>query len=162
MQHIDEYIKQNPTMKLKEIASMYNVTTVAVSKRRKKLGIKHETKDICKQVAGLLHLRNKDIAVEVGCSESLVACVRFKEKKSPSILRVELNKKQVQTVCENYNKMSIAKLAEKIGVTRHVLRNRMEEMKLYNDINNAGKCYDYDLDNGNGFFDIEKYKKVML
>ena len=58
--------------------------------------------------------------------------------------------------------MSILKLADKIGVTSHVLRSRMAEMKLYNDMDNSGKYYDYDLDNGNGFFDLEKYKKVML
>ena len=162
MQDINEFIKQNPSMKLKEIASMYNVSTSVISRRRRVLGVKHEVKNICKQIAKLLHLRNKDIATQLGCSEVLVAHIRFKEKKSPSNSRVDLKPEQIKIVKENFDKMSVLKLAQKIGVTSHVLRSRMAEMRLYNDIDYAGRFYDYDLDNGKGFFDIEKYKKIMI
>jgi DNA-binding Lrp family transcriptional regulator len=159
---LNDYILQNPKMKLREIAIKYGITPSAVSRRRSALGIKHEAKDICKQILTLLHLRNKDIAFQLGCSETLVAHIRFKEKKSPSNLRVELNDKQVKIVKENYNKLSIPKLSEKIGVTTHVLRSRMIEMKLHNDIDDTQRFYDYDLDNGKGYFDLEKYKKIMF
>jgi hypothetical protein len=76
--------------------------------------------------------------------------------------RVDLNDEQKKIVIENFDKMSIAKLAEKIGVTGHVLRARMAEMRLYDNAENNGRFYDYDLDNGSGFFDLEKYKSVML
>jgi hypothetical protein len=52
------------------------------------------------------------------------------------------------------------KLAKLIGVTKHILRCRMIEMKLHNETSNI-KFYDYDLDNGKGFFDLDKYIKIM-
>ena len=162
MEQLMQFIKNNPKMKLKEISKLYGISVSAISKRRASLGIKHETSALCKKIATLLHLRNKDIAIQLECSEMLVAHVRFKQNKNKTTQRVDLNKKQIKIVKENYNKMSVLKLAEKIGVTSHVLRSRMAEMKLYNDTVNAGRFYDYDLDNGNGFFDLEKYKKVML
>jgi len=90
-----------------------------------------------------------------------VAHIRFKEKNKTNTQRVDLNPEQVKIVKANYNKMSIIKLAEKIGVTGHVLRARMAEMKLHNETDYASVFYDYDLDNGAGYFDLEKYKKIM-
>ena len=162
MEQLMDFIKNNPKMKLKEISKIYKVSVSAISKRRASLGIKHETSALCKKIFELLHLRNKDIATQLGCSEMLVAHVRFKNNKGKTTQRVDLTEEQIEMVKANYDKMSILKLADKIGVTSHVLRSRMAEMKLYNDMDNSGKYYDYDLDDGNGFFDLEKYKKVML
>ena len=162
MKDINEFIKENPKMALKEISKMYGVSVSAISKRRALLGIKHGTSDICKEITTMLHLKNIDIAYKLGCTQSLVGVVRHKQVKKSITQRVNLDDEQKKIVIENYDKMSIAKLAEKIGVTSHVLRSRMVEMKLYNDVNNKLNFYDYDLDDGNGFFDLEKYKKVML
>lgn len=162
MEQLMQFIKNNPKMKLKEISKLYGISVSAISKRRASLGIKHETSALCKKIFELLHLRNKDIATKLGCSEMLVAHVRFKNNKGKTTQRVDLSEEQIEIVKANYNKMSILKLAQKIGVTSHVLRSRMIEMKLHNDIDDTKRFYDYDLDDGNGFFDLEKYKKVML
>lgn len=162
MQKINEYIQENPNMKLKEISKMYGISVSAVSKRRAILGIKHETSDICKMITTMLHLKNIDIAYKLGCTQSLVGVVRHKEAKRSITQKVNLDDEQKKIVIQNYDKISIAKLAEKIGVTSHVLRSRMVEMKLYNYVNNKLNIYNYDLDDGNGYFDLEKYKKVML
>jgi Zn-dependent peptidase ImmA (M78 family) len=162
MKEINEFIKENPKMALKEISKMYGISVSAISKRRALLGIKHGTSDICKEITTMLHLKNIDIAYKLGCTQSLVGVVRHKQVKKSTTQRVNLTDEQKKIVIENYDKMSIAKLSEKIGVTSHVLRSRMVEMKLYNSSDNLTKFYDYDLDNGKGYFDLEKYKKVML
>lgn len=162
MQKLNDYIKDNPKMKLAEISKMYGVSVSAISKRRAILGIKHETSEICKMIATMLHMRNIDIANKLGCTQSLVAVVRHKKGIRKSTQRIDLTEEQIEIVKANYDKMSILKLADKIGVTSHVLRSRMIEMKLHNDINDTQRFYDYDLDNGKGFFDLEKYKSVML
>jgi len=162
MKDINEFIKENPKMALKEISKIYGISVSAISKRRALLGIKHGTSDICKEITTMLHLKNIDIAYKLGCTQSLVGVVRHKQVKKSTTQRVNLTDEQNKIVIENYDKMSIAKLSEKIGVTSHVLRSRMVEMKLYNSSDNITKFYDYDLDNGNGYFDLEKYKKVML
>lgn len=164
MQKINEYIQENPNMKLKEISKMYGISVSAVSKRRAILGIKHETSDICKMITTMLHLKNIDIAYKLGCTQSLVGVVRHKEAKRSITQKVNLDDEQKKIVIENYDKISIAKLAEIIGVTSHVLRSRMAEMRLYDNADNVSIFYDYDydLDNGKGFFDLEKYKQVML
>jgi DNA-binding Lrp family transcriptional regulator len=162
MEEINEFIKENPKMELKKIAKMYGISVSAVSKRRAFLGIKHGTAVICKEIETLLHLKNIDIAYKLGCTQSLVGVVRHKQVKKSKTKRVYLDDEQNKIVIENYDKMSIAKLAEKVGVTAHVLRNRMLEMELYNDGNSKLHRYDYDLDDGNGNFDLEKYKKIML
>jgi len=38
----------------------------------------------------------------------------------------------------------------------------MAEMQLYNDTERESSFFDYSLDNGKGYFDLEKYKAVML
>jgi hypothetical protein len=91
-----------------------------------------------------------------------VAVVRYKQGVKQTTQRVDLNDEQKKIVIENFDKMSVLKLAQKIGVTSHVLRNRMAEMRLYDNAENNSRFYDYDLDNGKGFFDLEKYKSVML
>ena len=161
MQDINEFIKENPKMRLKEISKMYGISVSAISKRRALLGIKKTTADVCKKIATLLHKKNKDIAKELDCSTSLVGVIRFKEKRTSS-LRVNLTDYQKELVRLNYNSMTCKALSELIGVSPHVLRNRMAEMKLHNDTENESVFYDYDLDDGNGFFDLEKYKSVML
>ena len=160
MEQLDEFIKNNPRMKLKEISKMYNISISTISRKRTSFGIKHEAGIICKQIATMLHKRNIEIAKEIGCSQQLVAHVRFLNKK-PSINRkVELTPEQIEIVKANYDKMSIDKIAKLIGVTKHILRCRMIEMKLHNETSNI-KFYDYDLDNGKGFFDLDKYIKIM-
>ena len=148
-------------MKLKEISEMYGISVSAVSKRRAILGIKHETSDICKMIKTMLNLKNIDIANKLGCTQSLVAVVRHKECKR-STQRVDLNEKQIELIRLNYNSMTGVKLAELIGVSNHVLRSRMAEMRLYNDTERESSFFDYSLDNGKGYFDLEKYKQVML
>ena len=162
MQKLNDYLLENPTMKLKEIAKLYNISISAVSRHRTSLGIKHKTSALCTKIFELLHLRNKDIAMQLECSETLVACVRFRNKKLKSTQRVDLTEAQKQIVLDNYKTLTLSKLAELVGVTIHVLRSRMNEMKLYRlyDVHNSN--YDYDLDNGKGYFDIVKYKSVML
>lgn len=162
MQKINEFIKDNPKMKLAEISKIYGVSVSAISKRRAILGIKHETSEICKMISTMLHMRNIDIANKLGCTQSLVAVVRHKEGIRKSTQRVDLTERQKQIVLDNYKNLTLSKLAELVGVTIHVLRSRMNEMKLYRlyDVHNSN--YDYDLDNGKGYFDIEKYKSVML
>ena len=109
----------------------------------------------------MLHLKNIEIANKLGCTQSLVAVVRHKEGKR-STQRVDLTDEQIELVRLNYNSMTGVKLAELIGVTTHVLRSRMAEMQLYNDTERQCSFYDYSLDNGKGYFDLEKYKAVML
>jgi len=162
MQKLNDYIKDNPKMKLAEISKIYGVSVSAISKRRAILGIKNETSEICKMIATMLHMRNIDIANKLGCTQSLVGVVRHKQVKKSITQRVNLDDEQKKIVIENYDKMSIAKLAGKIGVTIHVLRSRMNEMKLYRLYDVHTSNYDYDLDNGKGYFDLEKYKSVML
>ena len=161
MQKINEFIKENPKMKLKEISEIYGISVSAVSKRRAILGIKHETSDICKMIKTMLNLKNIDIANKLGCTQSLVAVVRHKECKR-STQRVDLDEKQIELIRLNYNSMTGVKLAELVGVSNHVLRSRMAEMRLYNDTERESSFFDYSLDNGKGFFDLEKYKQVML
>ena len=161
MQKLNDYIQDNPKMKLAEISKLYGVSVSAISKRRAILGIKHETSEICKMIATMLHMRNIDIANKLGCTQSLVAVVRHKECKR-STQRVDLNEKQIELIRLNYNSMTGVKLAELIGVSNHVLRSRMAEMRLYNDTERESSFFDYSLDNGKGFFDLEKYKQVML
>ena len=161
MQKINEFIKENPKMKLKEISDIYGISVSAVSKRRAILGIKHETSDICKMIKTMLNLKNIDIANKLGCTQSLVAVVRHKECKR-STQRIDLDEKQIELIRLNYNSMTGVKLAELIGVSNHVLRSRMAEMRLYNDTERESSFFDYSLDNGKGYFDLEKYKQVML
>jgi predicted transcriptional regulator len=161
MQKINEFIQENPKMKLKEIGELFGLSVSAVSKRRALLGIKHETSDICKMIKTMLNLKNIEIANNLGCTQSLVAVVRHKEGKR-STQRVDLTDEQIELVRLNYNSMTGVKLAELVGVTSHVLRSRMAEMQLYNDTERESSFFDYSLDNGNGFFDLEKYKAVML
>jgi hypothetical protein len=162
MQEINEFIKENPKMRLKEISKMYNVSVSNISKRRAFIGIKHGTSDICKMIQNLLHLKNIEIANKLGCTQILVAHVRFLQKNKQTTQKVELTDEQKEIVKANYNTMTIAKLSELIGVTTHVLRNRILEMNLHNNTERYVNFYDYSLDNGNGFFDLEKYKQVML
>jgi len=161
MQKINEFIKNNPKMKLKEISDIYGISVSAISKRRKLLGIKIGTAENCKKIKTMLHLKNIDIANKLGCTQNLVAVVRHKEGKSTT-QRVDLTDEQIELVRLNYNSMTGVKLAELIGVTSHVLRSRMAEMQLYNDTERESSFFDYSLDNGNGYFDLEKYKAVML
>ena len=162
MIELNEYIKQNAQMKLEQISRLYGVSVSAISKRRKSLGIKHETGELCKKIASMLHKRNIEIAKELRCCQKLVACVRFKNNKEKRMNRkVELNPEQKKIVKANYDKISIDKLAKLVGVTKNILRSRMIEMKLYNEKSKVN-FYGYDLDNGKGFFDLEKYKSVML
>jgi selenocysteine lyase/cysteine desulfurase len=81
MIELNEYIKQNPQMKLEHISRLYGVSVSAISKRRKALGIKHETGELCKKIASMLDKRNIEIAKELKCCQRLVACVRFKNNK---------------------------------------------------------------------------------
>ena len=162
MQEINEFIKDNPKMKLAEISKIYGVSVSAISNRRAKMGIKHETGEICKMIATMLHMRNIDIANKLGCTQNLVAVVRHKEGIRKSTQRVDLTESQKQIVLDNYKTLTLAKLAELVGVTIHVLRSRMNEMKLYRLYDVHTSNYDYDLDNGKGYFDLEKYKQVML
>ena len=162
MQKLNDYIQDNPKMKLAEISKLYGVSVSAISKRRAILGIKHETSEICKMIATMLHMRNIDIANKLGCTQSLVAVVRHKEGIRKSTQRVDLTEAQKQIVLDNYKTLTLAKLSELVGVTIHVLRSRMNEMKLYRLYDVHSSNYDYDLDNGKGYFDIEKYKSVML
>lgn len=163
MQNLNEFIQDNPKMKLAEISKLYGVSVSAISKRRAILGIKHETSEICKMISTMLHMRNIDIANKLGCTQSLVAVVRHKEGIRKSTQRVDLTEAQKQIVIHNFNRLTLTKLAELVGVSIHVLRSRIAEMKLYNQItNDIVKSYNYDLDNGKGFFDLEKYKLVML
>ena len=161
MENINEFIKENPKMKLKEISDIYKISVSAISKRRKLLGIKIGTAENRKIIKTMLHLKNIDIANKIGCSQNLVAVVRHKEGKR-STQRVDLTDEQIELVRLNYNSMTGVKLAELVGVTCHVLRSRMAEMQLYNDTDRECSFYDYSLDNGNGYFDLEKYKLVML
>jgi hypothetical protein len=161
MIELNEYIKQNPQMKLEHISRLYGVSVSAISKRRKSLGIKHETGELCKKIASMLDKRNIEIANELKCCQRLVACVRFKNNKEKRMnKKVELNPEQIKIVKANYDKISIDKLAKLIGVTKNILRSRMIEMKLYNEKSKVN-FYSYDLDNGNGYFDIDKYTKIM-
>jgi hypothetical protein len=123
MIELNEYIKQNPQMKLEHISRLYGVSVSAISKRRKSLGIKHETGELCKKIASMLDKRNIEIAKELRCCQKLVACVRFKNNKEKRMnKKVELNPKQIKLVKVNY---------------------------------------DCDLDNGKGYFDLDKYLKIM-
>jgi hypothetical protein len=161
MIELNEYIKQNPQMKLEHISRLYGVSVSAISKRRKTLGIKHETGELCKKISSMLHKRNIEIAKELRCCQKLVACVRFKYNKEKRMNRkVELNNEQKKIVKANYDKISIDKLAKLVGVTKNILRSRMIEMKLYNEKSKVN-FYGYDLDNGNGYFDLDKYTKIM-
>jgi homoserine dehydrogenase len=162
MDIIDKFIIENPKMRLDTIAQKYSISVSAISKRRQKLGIKHGTADVCIQIQNMLHLRNMNIAKELGCTEQLVAHVRFKNKKLNSVKRIELTPENIVFVKKNYTKMNIVKMAEIINISSHILRKRMTEMELYKYTDNCVKFYDHDLDDGNGFFDLEKYKKVML
>ena len=160
MIELNEYIKENPQMKLDHISRLYGVSVSAISKRRKSLGIKHETGELCKKIASMLDKRNIEIAKELKCCQRLVACVRFKNNKEKRMnKKVELNAEQIKIVKSNYDKISIDKLAKLVGVTKNILRSRMIEMKLYNGIVKVD--YDYDLDNGKGYFDLDKYIKIM-
>lgn len=160
MQKLNDYIKENPQMKLEQISRLYGVSVSAISKRRKALGIKHETGELCKKIASMLDKRNIEIANELKCCQRLVACVRFKNNKQKRMnKKVELNPEQIKIVKANYDKISIDKLAKLVGVTKNILRSRMSEMKLYNGIVKVD--YDYDLDNGKGYFDLDKYIKIM-
>jgi hypothetical protein len=133
----------------------------AISKRRKSLGIKHETGELCKKIASMLDKRNIEIANELKCCQRLVACVRFKNNKEKRMnKKVELNPEQIKIVKANYDKISIDKLAKLVGVTKNILRSRMIEMKLYNEKSKVN-FYGYDFDNGNGYFDLDKYVKIM-
>jgi hypothetical protein len=161
MQNINEFIKDNPKMKLKEIGELYGLSVSAVSKRRKLFGIKIGTAENRIKIKTMLHLKNIDIANKLGCTQNLVAVVRHKEGKSTT-QRVDLTDEQIELVRLNYKTMTGVKLAELVGVTSHVLRSRMAEMQLYNDTDRECSFYDYSLDNGNGYFDLEKYKAVML
>ena len=161
MQKLNDYIKENPQMKLEHISRLYGVSVSAISKRRKSLGIKHETGELCKKIESMLHKRNIEIANELKCCQRLVACVRFKNNKEKRMnKKVELNPEQIKIVKANYDKISIDKLAKLVGVTKNILRSRMIEMKLYNEKSKVN-FYGYDLDNGNGYFDIDKYTKIM-
>jgi DNA-binding transcriptional regulator YiaG len=161
MIELNDYIKQNPQMKLEHISRLYGVSVSAISKRRKSLGIKHETGELCKKIASMLHKRNIEIATELKCCQRLVACVRFKYNKEKRMnKKVELNPEQIKLVKANYDKISIDKLAKLVGVTKSILRSRMIEMKLYNEKSKVN-FYGYDLDNGNGYFDLDKYLKIM-
>jgi hypothetical protein len=161
MIELNEYIKQNPQMKLEHISRLYGVSVSAISKRRKSLGIKHETGELCKKIASMLYKRNIEIATELKCCQRLVACVRFKNNKEKRMnKKVELNPEQIKIVKANYDKISIDKLAKLVGVTKNILRSRMIEMKLYNEKSKVN-FYGYDFDNGNGYFDIDKYVKIM-
>jgi len=160
MQKLNDYIKENPQMKLEHISRLYGVSVSAISKRRKTLGIKHETGELCKKIASMLDKRNIEIANELKCCQRLVACVRFKKNKEKRMnKKVELNAEQIKIVKANYDKISIDKLAKLVGVTKNILRSRMSEMKLYNGIVKVD--YDFDLDNGKGYFDLDKYIKIM-
>jgi hypothetical protein len=148
-------------MKLEHISRLYGVSVSAISKRRKSLGIKHETGELCKKIASMLHKRNIEIATELKCCQRLVACVRFKYNKEKRMnKKVELNPEQIKLVKANYDKITIDKLAKLVGVTKSILRSRMIEMKLYNEKSKVN-FYGYDLDNGNGYFDLDKYLKIM-
>jgi hypothetical protein len=161
MIELNEYIKQNPQMKLEHISRLYGVSVSAISKRRKTLGIKHETGELCKKIASMLDKRNIEISKELKCCQRLVACVRFKNNKEKRMnKKVELNAEQIKLVKANYDKISIDKLAKLVGVTKNILRSRMIEMKLYNEKSKLN-FYGYDLDNGNGYFDLDKYTKIM-
>jgi hypothetical protein len=160
MQKLNDYIKDNPQMKLEHISRLYGVSVSAISKRRKTLGIKHETGELCKKISSMLDKRNIEIAKELKCCQRLVACVRFKNKEKRMNKKVELNPEQIKLVKANYDKISIDKLAKLVGVTKSILRSRMIEMKLYNEKSKVN-FYGYDLDNGNGYFDIDKYTKIM-
>jgi len=161
MQKLNDYIKENPQMKLEHISRLYGVSVSAISKRRKSLGIKHETGELCKKIASMLDKRNIEIAKELRCCQKLVACVRFKNNKEKRMnKKVELNDEQKKLVKANYDKISIDKLAKLVGVTKNILRSRMIEMKLYNEKSKVN-FYGYDLDNGNGYFDLDKYIKIM-
>jgi hypothetical protein len=161
MIELNDYIKQNPQMKLEHISRLYGVSVSAISKRRKSLGIKHETGELCKKIASMLHKRNIEIATELKCCQRLVACVRFKYNKEKRMnKKVELNPEQIKLVKANYDKITIDKLAKLVGVTKSILRSRMIEMKLYNEKSKVN-FYGYDLDNGNGYFDLDKYLKIM-
>jgi DNA-binding transcriptional regulator YiaG len=161
MQKLNDYIKENPQMKLEHISRLYGVSVSAISKRRKTLGIKHETGELCKKISSMLHKRNIEIAKELRCCQKLVACVRFKNNKEKRMnKKVELNPEQIKIVKANYDKISIDKLAKLVGVTKNILRSRMIEMKLYNEKSKVN-FYGYDLDNGNGYFDLDKYTKIM-
>jgi len=161
MQKLNDYIKENPQMKLEHISRLYGVSVSAISKRRKTLGIKHETGELCKKIALMLDKRNIEIATELKCCQRLVACVRFKNNKEKRMnKKVELNPEQIKIVKANYDKISIDKLAKLVGVTKNILRSRMIEMKLYNEKSKVN-FYGYDIDNGNGYFDIDKYTKIM-
>ena len=123
MIELNEYIKQNPQMKLEHISRLYGVSVSAISKRRKSLGIKHETGELCKKIASMLDKRNIEIAKELRCCQKLVACVRFKNNKEKRMnKKVELNPEQIKIVKVNY---------------------------------------DCNLDNGKGYFDLDKYIKIM-
>jgi hypothetical protein len=160
MEQLEEFLKNNPQMKLKDVSKIYGISVSTISRKRSLLGIKHETGTICKQIATMLHKRNIEIAKIVGCSQQLVAHVRFLNKIPSFNRKIELTPEQIKIVKENYDKMTISKLAEKIGVTIHVLRARMIKLNLYKETSIVN-FYDYDLDNGNGFFDLEKYKQIM-
>ena len=109
----------------------------------------------------MLHKRNIEIATELKCCQRLVACVRFKYNKEKRMnKKVELNPEQIKLVKANYDKITIDKLAKLVGVTKSILRSRMIEMKLYNEKSKVN-FYGYDLDNGNGYFDLDKYLKIM-
>jgi hypothetical protein len=109
----------------------------------------------------MLDKRNIEIAKELRCCQKLVACVRFKNNKEKRMnKKVELNAEQIKLVKANYDKISIDKLAKLVGVTKNILRSRMIEMKLYNEKSKVN-FYGYDLDNGNGYFDLDKYTKIM-
>jgi len=94
MENINEFIKDNPKMKLKEIGELYGLSVSAVSKRRKLLGIKIGTAEKCKKIKTMLHLKNIDIANKLGCTQNLVAVVRHKEEKR-STQRVDLTDEKI-------------------------------------------------------------------
>jgi|GEM_PF-2150576 hypothetical protein len=73
--------------------------------------------------------------------------------------KIVLTKEQIKIITENYGLMTDGELAKMVKITVHTLNKNVKSLNI---IPNESKRIFEDFDDGNGFFDIEKYKKTVF
>lgn len=73
--------------------------------------------------------------------------------------KIKLSEQQIETIKNNYGLMTNTELCTLVKTSPHTLSKYVQ---LLNIEQNATPREMYDFDDGNGFFDVEKYKKVSF
>lgn len=73
--------------------------------------------------------------------------------------KITLSKEKIKIITDNYGLMTNAKLCKLVNITAHTLMKNVESFNIEQNIN-LKEIEDFD--DGNGFFDIDKYKKFVL